>query len=121
DTQQLDLELQGEIADFVEERSAAVGQVDQPPLRFACAGEGALDVAEQLALHQGSNQGSAIDGHKIPAGVAVVNGLGDHFFSHAGFSKQQHRRPDGAELFDKLTDLTDRLRLAHQTVGAVQE
>ena len=60
--QQLDLGGGRDLADLVEEDGAGVGQLEpaQPPL--GGAGEGALLVAEQLALEQGVGQRGAVDG-----------------------------------------------------------
>ena len=50
--QQLRLELGRHVADLVEEQRAAVGLHEEAPARRGGAGEGALHVAEQLALQQ---------------------------------------------------------------------
>jgi hypothetical protein len=50
--QQLGLQRQVEFADFVEQQRAAVGRFDQANLAGVGIGEGALFVAEQLALDQ---------------------------------------------------------------------
>ena len=68
------LHIQRQIADFVEERRAFIGYLDKPLFRFGGICEGALDVPEQLALHEGAYQRAAIDGHKLAAGVSVVDG-----------------------------------------------
>ena len=62
DAQQLGLQVERQLADFVEERRAAVGRFDQAGLGRDRAGEGAFDVAEQLALHERAHQRGAIDG-----------------------------------------------------------
>ena len=52
DAQQLDLHGRRHVADLVEEERAAVGDLEQPLLVGQRAGEGALAMAEQLALEQ---------------------------------------------------------------------
>jgi hypothetical protein len=47
--QQLGLAGQGQFADLVQEQRAPVGELEQPHLVLDRAGEGAADVAEQLA------------------------------------------------------------------------
>ena len=50
--QQLRLQLEGQLADLVEEQRAAVGQLEAPELPRQRAGERPLLVPEQLALDQ---------------------------------------------------------------------
>src|SRR5580700_2069580 len=47
--QQLDLQIEWKVANFVEERCSTVGQVDQTALGLDGAGECALGVSKQLA------------------------------------------------------------------------
>ena len=58
-------------------------------------------------------------GTKFPAGLHCVNRAGDDLLAHTRFSEQKRRRSGASYFFDKLTDLTDRLRLTHEAVGAV--
>ena len=71
DPQQLDLEQQRQLADLVEEQGAVVGRHEQPGVGLQRAGEGAPDVAEELALDEGLGDGAAVDrdeGPLAPAG-----------------------------------------------------
>src|SRR4029077_1867398 len=61
ETQELHLDVLVELADFVEEQRAAVGHLEQALVIAVGAGEGALAMAEQLALHQVLGQGAAVD------------------------------------------------------------
>ncbi|MNT49329.1 hypothetical protein D3C72_1861740 [compost metagenome] len=49
--QQLDLDIQAHALDLVEEQGAAIGELELADAALRSAGEGALFVAEQLALH----------------------------------------------------------------------
>ena len=60
--QEVALALGGEVADFVQEERAAVGQLKPAGLVGDRAGEGAFDVAEQFGFEQLLGQGGAIDG-----------------------------------------------------------
>ncbi len=62
--QQLGLHGQRHVADLVEENGAAVGHLEAAAALADGAGEGALLVAEQLALQKGFGQGGAVDGHE---------------------------------------------------------
>ena len=52
DAQQLGLQRDGQLADLVQEQRPPVGQLEAAELARQGAGEGALLVAEQLALDQ---------------------------------------------------------------------
>src|SRR5262249_21381686 len=59
--QKLDLHLNRNFADLVEKQRALIGQLETPWFRTDRARERALFVAEQLGLHQGLGNRSAID------------------------------------------------------------
>ena len=59
---QLRLQRRLQVADFVQEQRAAVGQLEAPGPRVGRAGERALLVAEQLALDQCGRQRGTVDG-----------------------------------------------------------
>ena len=61
DAQQLGLHFEADVADFVEEQGAAVGQLEAADLVAMGAGERPFDVAEQLAFEQVGGQGGAVD------------------------------------------------------------
>src|SRR5947207_385583 len=52
DTQQLDLYLRIEVADFIEEERTSVRQLKQPWLERFCPAEGPLFIAKKFALYQ---------------------------------------------------------------------
>ncbi len=60
--QQLGLQVQRQLADLVEEEGAAVGLLEGALARVGGAGEGALLVAEELALDELLGDGGAVDG-----------------------------------------------------------
>ena len=67
DAEQLGLRLQGQLADLVEEERAPVGQLEAADPPGDGAGEGALLVAEQLALDEPRGEGGAVDLDQRPA------------------------------------------------------
>ncbi len=93
DAKQLHLQFEGEVADLVEKRRSAIGQIDEAALGFTGAGEGSFRVAEQFALHERPDHGAAIDGDEIPGRVALVNGLGNDLLSDTRLPEQHHGRP----------------------------
>ena len=52
ETEELGLNLDGQLANFIQEERAALGQSDFAPGLGGSAGEGPFDVAEELALEQ---------------------------------------------------------------------
>ena len=110
DPQQLQLRAGSHALDLVQENGAGTGQLKKSRLAaFSGTGEGAVFIAEQLALQQAVRQGGAVDGHKRRRrpGRAVVNGMGKQLFSGAAlpcdedgglrpchFPGQLHRLPD---------------------------
>ncbi len=92
DAQQLDLQLRAHAGDFVEEDGAAVRRLETAGLVVDGAGEGALDVAEQLALQQALGQGTAVDADVRPLGARAetVDGASEHLLAGAGLADQQH-------------------------------
>ena len=60
--EELHLEVQRQLADLVEEERALVGRLELAGPRRDRAGEGALHVAEELALDQVLGDGAAVDG-----------------------------------------------------------
>ena len=72
--QQLDLHRQRDVGQLVEEDGAAVGQLEQAGPRLGRAGEGALDVAEQLALDQVRVEGGEVDRQERPVAARRCSG-----------------------------------------------
>src|SRR5262249_26039955 len=76
EAEELDLEGEGELADLVEEEGAVVGLLEEPGAVDHGVGEGALLVAEELALQERLGDGPAVDGDEgpAPARAAAVDG-----------------------------------------------
>src|SRR5580698_9116822 len=60
--EQLDLELERQLADLVQKQSAAVGSLDLATLRRERPGERTFGVAEEFRFQQVLRDGSTIDG-----------------------------------------------------------
>ena len=101
-----ELRLQGgvELADLVEEERPAVGELEPARLRLVRAGEGALLVAEELALDEGGGEGGAVDRDERP-GVPLavrVEGAGEQLLAGAGLPEEQDGRGGVGDLADLL-------------------
>ncbi len=62
DAEELGLEKRGQLANFIEEEGAAVGDFKETAFEAAGIGEGAFFVAEEFGLHEGFRDGGPIDG-----------------------------------------------------------
>ena len=92
DAQQLGLEIGGNLADFVQEKRAAIGQFETTLAVGHGAGESALFMAEQFGLQHAFRQSRAVDLDERLVGPLGqhVDGVGDHFLAGAAFAAQQH-------------------------------
>ncbi len=95
DPQELDLHVEGHVADLVQEDGAPVGLLEfsrlAAPLR---AGEGPALVAEELRLQEVLRDGAAVDGDKglVLSAAGQVDGLGHDLLAGAGLSRDQDRK-----------------------------
>src|SRR5437870_12152971 len=64
--QELCLRLEGQVRDLVQEKCAAVCELEDAHPPTVGAGEGAAFVAEELALEQGGRDGVAVHGVELP-------------------------------------------------------
>src|SRR5207249_4742469 len=87
DAEELDLQLVAHAGDFVEEDRAAVGRLEPAGLVVHGAGEGPLNMAEQLTLQQALAQGAAVDADVGPIGpgAVLVDRPGNQLLAGAGF------------------------------------
>jgi len=68
--QELDLKSEWDLADLVEEKRAARGRFEEAAVVAVGTGEGAPDVAEQLALEEVLRKRAAVDGDERPPRAA---------------------------------------------------
>ena len=70
------------------------------------SGEGAADVAEDLALHQVARDRAAVDRDERPAGRSgmLMDGLGADFLAGAALAGDEDRRARGRHAPDLLVD-----------------
>ena len=77
---------------------------------------GAAHVPKHLALEQGFDQSSAVDGdeRRVGAVAAAVDGSRYELLSYAGFADQQDRRVGGRRFVDQRGQLAHGSGLSHQ-------
>ncbi len=85
DAEQLALEVEGDLADLVEEQRAAIGEFEPPDPFAQRPGEATPDMAEELALEQLAGDRRAVHpDHRAGCGGArLVDRPGDEFLAGA--------------------------------------
>ena len=114
--QQLGLYAEWQLADFIEEQRAAVGQLELAAPLAVCPGERAAHMAEQFAFHQGFRQCGAVDADQRLAGArrAALDGQCHQFLAYPGFPADQHRQLTLAEQVDFFLQALHRRTVADQ-------
>ena len=81
--QEFGLQVEGKLADFVEEERAFVGEFEAADLARDGAGEGAFLVAEEFAFDQAGGNGGAVDLDEgsFAARAEPVDGAGEQFLA----------------------------------------
>ena len=123
DAQEFWLELERDVADFVEEKSAAIGEFEAADFLVDGAGEGAAFVAEEFGFEQAGGNGGAIhfDEGALFARAEIVDGARDDFFAGAGFAEDENGAAGGRDEFDLGHDAANRGAVADdffEIVGA---
>jgi hypothetical protein len=118
--QQLHLHGGRDLADLVEEEGAAVGLLEATLASAVGAGEGALLVAEQLALQQGLGERGAVEGDEglgRPRSERV-DGAGQLALAGAALAGEQDGGPRSGDLLGEAIDLLHRRAGAEQALEA---
>ena len=112
DAEELGLQLDGNLADLVEEERAAVRQLPGAEPALIGAGEGASLVAEHLALHQPGGNGRAVDGDErlVLARRKLVDGPRHHLLAGPALAGDDHARLGRRDLLDEVHHLAHRRR-----------
>jgi len=114
--QQLRLRLGIQLTNLVEKERAAIGRAHQPQLAVGRTGKGAFDMAEQLALHQRSDDRCRIDRDQLLARDRrdLMDGARYELFARAALARNEHRRSIVAEFSDDSQDALNLRRVADQ-------
>ena len=120
DAQELGLQFERKLADFVEKDGAAVCGLEESLLRLQCAGKRSLFVAEEFAFDERRDERSAIDGNKrtIRKCSAEVHGAGDKFFSGSALAVDQDRRTRVFQPRDHAQDFLNTCRRSDDAVNS---
>lgn len=104
----------GEVADFVEEEGAPIGDFGASEAALGGPSEGTAFVAKELALDEGFGESGAVEGDKGAAfaGGEFDDGARDEFLAGAGAAADEDGGIGGGDLADLFVDL------AHFAAGA---
>src|SRR5439155_25050335 len=99
---------------LVEEQGAAVGPLEGPLAVADGAGEGPLDVAEQLALDQVASHGAAVEHPEGPLGpgAGLVDGAGQDVLAGPGLADEGDGQLGGGQSAQQGEDPADGRRVA---------
>ncbi len=119
--QELDLGPRRHLPDLVEEKGAALGQLEHALLVGDGARERAAHVAEELALEEVLRQGGAVDGDEgmVPARPLEMDGPGGHLLARPALPRDEHGRVGRGHLLDEDIDLLHRPALADHMLEPV--
>ena len=108
--QQLGLQLDRQVADFVEEDRAGVGHLEFAGAPLGRAGERAALVPEQLALEQAMRNRGAVDGdeRRAPSRRFEMNRARDQLLAGAALAAEQDGRVVGDHAPDQLINFLHR-------------
>src|SRR5690606_8062258 len=114
-TQQLALEVEAEVADFVEEECPFVREFKPPRPVFARIRKRALLMPKQFAFEQRLRYRTHINGDKTFALAhrALVNGPGDQFLARSVLTEYEHIGVRAGNLVDQRKHITYSLALAN--------
>src|SRR5690606_33137746 len=109
DPEELRLDLEGRLADLVEEQRAALRGAEEPLAIGDGARERPAPVPEERALEQVGREARAVDRHEraLPAGRERVDGPRDDLLPRPGLAEDQHRRVARRDELDHLADTLD--------------
>ena len=121
--EELGLGIEAHVADLVQEERPPVCGLQPSALHLRRSREGALLVAEELALHQVLGKRRAVQLLEGPAGARalVMDGPRDQLLARAALSRDEHLGLAPRHLRDLGADLLHGVTLAHHLVRAARE
>ena len=122
DPQELGLHFEADVADFIKEEGAAVGQFEAADLVAMCAGERAFDVADEFAFEEVGGEGGAVnlDVGLGGAWAGFVNGASEKLLAGAALAAQEDHGVGGGDFADERQELAHDRARADDATGVRQ-
>ena len=110
DTEKFGLGHQAQLADFIQEQCAAIGQLKTSRLGFLGIGKGAFLIAEQFGFQQMFGNAGAVEGdhRSLSSWADEMNGACEEVLTCSTFSRDEH---GGVGLRDLLGEAFDKFHL----------
>ena len=107
----------GHLADLVEQKRPAIGELEAAHAPLHRAGERPFFVPEDFAFHERFRNGRAVDGHERSrfSRTQLVQRPGHQLFPRAALARDQHRGARRRDLRHERHHLLHLLRLSDQT------
>jgi len=98
------LDCRGDFPDFIQKDAATVCFLKTSHFIVYRSGKSALDMSEQFTLKQILHQGGAVDDNHRLGGIcpAVMDGLGNQFFTGTAFTGNQNRTLGVGQIIDQV-------------------
>src|SRR5690606_34189523 len=118
ETQQICLQLQWQIANFVEQQGSPICGLDASNLTLMGSRKSTLLMPEQFGLDQVFGYCTAVDGHKgaTRATRLAMQSAGNHFLAGAAFSTDHYGRIRRSETSDQSARFGHRAALSQQII-----
>src|SRR5262245_10075434 len=122
DPQKLRLELEGNVADLVEEERPAVRHLEAAELLSDRPGERAALVTEELALEEARRDRCAVylDERPITTVAQIMDGASHQFLAGAGLAEDEHGRVRRCNRLDLPEHVMQRRALTHDVLEVVR-
>jgi len=119
ESQQLDLDGGGQLADLVEEERPPVRLLETADAPRRRPGEGTPLVAEELAFEERFGKGAAVDRDQRPGGprAQVVNEAREQFLPRPALPPNENRRPAGGDPPRKIDEAFHLGAAEHDLIG----
>src|SRR6202030_3290432 len=119
--QQLRLQLQTNVADFIQEQRAVIGKLQTSALLHQSTGECALLMSEELAFDQPGWNGSTIEPYKrsVSSWTKAMDGASNQFFPGARLAPQQDSGAGWGYNLNLLEDFPQSRAFAHEILEII--
>src|SRR5271166_3483128 len=120
-TQQLGLQFQADVTDFIEKKRTMIGEFESAFLLHQGPGESSFLVSKQFTFQQSRGNGSTVHSHQrvISPGAEVMDRACNHFFARSSLTVQKHRRVGRCNNGDLFQHFVQRLAFPDDVLKAV--